>query len=737
MNKTLRIEGLDCAHCAKVLEDELKKLDCASNVQVNFVNSTISFKSDDVEVATQKIIHLTKMVEPDARIIDEKSLLKPKFNLKLLLNFIVVAVGATIGLLATYLVEGKITWLFWCMYILGALIIGYKTYFKAFKLLFRGIINENMLITLSIIGATVVGEYMEGIMVVTLYSIGKILESLAVNKSRKSIKELTSLKSDYATLLEDGKETKVEPKTVKIGSMILIKPGERVPIDGIIISGKATLDTQSLTGESVPVNTKEGDHILSGSMVLDGVLKIKTTSEYPNSTISRIMNLIENAAEKKSKTETFISKFTKWYTLLVLTLAVMVWGIKWAICHDFSSSLYTGLIFLVISCPCAFAISVPLTYFSGIGNASSKGILIKGSNYLDACTKLNIVAFDKTGTITTGQFSIEKVEILNTEYSKEQIIQLASIGEKNSLHPLAKSIVNSNTLPLEDAEEITEKAGEGVYFTYKKEKYFVGRKSKNIDSTAVELFKGDERIGVIHLTDSIKESSLNVCNELKALNIKTVLLSGDNKKTVEKVAKEVNITEYYGRLLPEDKYEWIVNQKKNKNNVVGYVGDGINDAPSLMAADVGISMGINASSASIEASDVVLVDDNPQKVETAIKISKFTRKIVWENIIWAMSMKVIFLVLGACEITGMLSAVIADVGVTLTAILNSMRALKYTPKELHYHEHNHKHDDNETTSHSPTCCCGESHSKENTQKGKLKSKTKAVKPSKKISIKIN
>ncbi len=692
MNKVLKIEGLDCGHCAKVLEDELKKLDCAKNIQVNFIKSTISFESDNPEEATDKIIHLTKMVEPDAKIIDERVLTKKKFNPKLFINFVVLILGAGIGLCGIYLFEESIPWLFWLLYVAGALVIGWKTYFKALKLLMKGVINENFLITLSIIGATVVGEYMEGIMVVTLYSIGKILESLAVNKSRKSIKQLTSLKSDYAIVVKGENEEKVDPKSVKIGSIILVRPGERVPIDGKIVSGKATLDTQSLTGESVPVSAKEGNTILSGSMVLDGVLKIKTTSEYPNSTISRIMNFIENAAEKKSKTETFISKFTKWYTLVVLTLSLSVWGIGWLATGNFNEWLYKGLIFLVISCPCAFAISVPLSYFSGIGNASSKGILIKGSNYLDACTKLNVVAFDKTGTLTTGQFKIEKVIVFEKSCKEDDIIHIASIGEQHSLHPLAKSIVLADKLPMEKAENITEKAGEGVYFTYKQNKYFVGRKSEKLDSTIVELFKQDTKLGEIHLTDSIKESSYKVCHELASLNVKTVLLSGDNKKTVGKVAKEIGIKEYYGRLLPEDKYEWIVNEKKSKKSVVGYVGDGINDAPSLMAADVGISMGINASSASIEASDVVLVDDNPQKVETAIKISKFTRKIVWQNIIFAMIMKITFLALGEIGVTGIIGAVIADVGVTLLAILNSMRALRYTPKELQKHQHNHSPD---------------------------------------------
>ena len=701
MKKTLRIEGLDCANCANTLEKELQKLDCVKNLQVNFVKSVITFESEDTKDATEKIIHLSKMVEPDAKIFDDKALLKKTFDFKILWQFLLIVIGATMGLCAHFIEMP--TWLFWLLYIGGVLIIGYKIYIKAIVLLFKGTINENMLITLAVIGVTIMGEYMEGVMVVTLYSIGKILEGLAVNKSRRSIAELTNLKADYATIIIDGKEKQVNPKTVAVGSMILCKPGERIPIDGQVISGRANLDTQSLTGESLPQNAVKGSNVLSGSMVLDGVLEIKTTSEYPNSTISRIMNLIENASEKKSKTETFIAKFSKWYTLMILGLAIIVWGIAWAVTGDFNSSLYLGLVFLVVGCPCAFAISVPLAYFSGIGNASSKGILIKGSNYLDNLTKINIIAFDKTGTITTGKFYIEKVEILDKKYSKEQIIHIASTGEQYSLHPLAKAIVAEDKQKLEKPQNFKEEAGKGVSFTYKKENFFVGRKSKNLDSTAVELFKGDKKLATIFMADAIKESSYHICENLRKMGIKVVILSGDNKQTVQKVARKIGVNEYYYKLLPEDKYQWI-EKVKSKTNVVGYVGDGINDAPSLMVSDVGISMGINASSASIEASDVVLVDDNPQKVVTAIKISKHTRKIVLENIVFAVVMKVLFLVLSEVGVTGLFAAVIADVGVTLLAILNSMRALRYTPKEdRHAHQHNHA-DDEEEHQHEHQAC---------------------------------
>ena len=357
----------------------------------------------------------------------------------------------------------------------------------------------------------------------------------------------------------------------------------------------------------------------------------------------------------------------------VIVCALIVWGIVWAVKKDLDLAVYRGLIFLVTSCPCAFAISVPLAYFSGLGTASKHGILIKGSNYLDACAKIQVVAFDKTGTLTTGKFAIKNIVVFDKDYSKKDIIYLASIGEQYSLHPLAKSIVEANKKKLKPAEKVEEKSGEGVYYDFEKEHYFVGRKTKNIQNTIVELYKNDKKLAEIDLEDTIKPTSKEACKNLNALGIKTVLLSGDNEEVVKKVASEVGVQEGYGKLLPQDKYAWI---EQRKNERVGYVGDGLNDAPSLALADVGFSMGINGNSASIESADIVLVDDDPNKIEKAIKLSRFTRRIVWENILLSAVIKFTFLLLGSLGITGILSAVIADVGVTLLAILNSLRILR-------------------------------------------------------------
>jgi len=665
----IEIEGLDCPNCAKTLENHINKIEGIRDAKINFLKSYIEFQSDDKEKAINDIIEITKKIEPEARIITNKDGIK--FNKKWLMELLVLSIGILIGVCCFVINLPK--WLYWTLLFSSALLLGYKTFYKAIQLIFKGVINENLLITISVFGAIAIGEHTEGLIVITLYSIGKILESLALNKSKKSIEQLTNFKPEYATILKGNKEIRVLPSEVNINDVIIVKPGERVSVDGVVVDGKASLDLQSLTGESLPTTVDVDSEILSGAIVLDGVLKIKATKKYEESTVSTIINLIETATEKKSKTETFVSKIMKWYTLAVIGLAVSVWGIIWAITNNFDLALYRGLIFLVVSCPCAFAISVPLSYFCGLGNASKNGILIKGSNYLDACAKLNLIAFDKTGTLTTGDFEVTKVENFTTNYTEEDIIYLASIGEQYSLHPLAISIKNANTKILEQAQDVKEIAGQGIYYTYKDKSYFVGKKSGNIHKTVVELFENNQKIGQITLKDSIKHNSKNACEMLKFLNIKTAMLSGDNQETVEEVANKIGIDEAYSKLLPQDKFEWIKSNKEKYK--VGYVGDGLNDAPSLTLADVGFSMGLKGISASIEASDIVIANDNPEKISQAVEISKFTRKIVWENILLSAVIKITFLTLGALGITGMLGAVIADVGVTLIAILNSLRAL--------------------------------------------------------------
>lgn len=699
----LKFEGLDCPNCANKLEKQINKLSCIKNAKINFLKSYLEFESNDIESAILEIKALTKSMYPDVTYFTTE---KPKKNTYLYSSLLTLGLGIIIGLIA--LLVDMPRWLYWIMFVSSALLMGYKIYYKAISLLLKGSVNENLLVTISIIGATAVGEHFDGLMVVALYSIGKILENLALTKSRKSIEELTNLKPEYANILTENGEKKVEPNEVNIGDIVIVRPGERVCIDGVIVEGNCSVDVQSLTGESLPIQLSKDSEILSGSIVLDGILKIKATHKYSESTVSRIMDLIENAQEKKSKTETFISKMTKYYTLGVMALSVVVWALVWAITKNFNTAIYRGMIFLVVSCPCAFAISVPLSYFSGIGNASSKGILIKGSNFLDVCAKINTIAFDKTGTLTSGEFKVVDIKTFDEKYDKDEIIYIASLGEQHSNHPLAKSILKYNTKSIEQIDDMKEVAGEGVYFKHSNHQYFVGRKNKNLQGTIVEVFCDEKKIGEIELADTIKSSSKSTCAKLKNLGIKTIMLSGDSDIVVNKVAQEIQIDEAYSNLLPQQKFEYLGNLKQNKDVVLGYVGDGLNDAPSLSLADVGFSMGIKGSPASIESSNIVLATDNPEKIISAIKISKFTKKIVIQNISLSAIIKVLFLTLGSFGITGMLSAVIADVGVTLVAILNSLRALKYNPSKEEIKTSN---GDNTTTLSLNPCQCGDGNCK--------------------------
>ena len=684
----VKIDGLDCPNCAKSLEKQINKLQSVNKAQINFLKGYIEFDSQNIDLALQDIITLTKKIEPNAKIITNN---KQKSSKTTVFDAILFILGITIGTVCLFV--NLPTWLFWTLFVISGLMLGYKTFYKAFALLVKGTINENLLVTISVVGATAIGEHMEGLMVIALYSAGKLLENLAVAKSKKSIEELNNFKPEYAIVLRDDKEEKLNPQDVKIDDIIIVRPGERVALDGVIIEGSASLDMQSLTGESIPSSVTPDDEILSGAIVLDGVLKIKVTKEYEQSTVNKIINLIETASDKKSKTETFISKITKWYTLGVIVLAISVFGLVFAITKNFDTALYRGLIFLVISCPCAFAISVPLTYFSGLGNASKHGILIKGSNFLDACAKLDMIAFDKTGTITTGEFKIQKIDSLTNEYAEQDILYLAGLGEQYSLHPLAKAITNANQ-NLEQVSNVKEIAGQGVYFEYKNNNYFVGKKTLEQNGTFVELFKNDQKIGQILLNDQIKDNAKHTIHELHDLKIKTVMLSGDSTYVADNVAKCVDIDQVYAELLPEQKFEWLENHTK-QNTKVGFVGDGLNDAPSLTLANVGFCMGIKGNSASIEASDIVISNDNIDKIPTAVKISRHTQKIVWQNIVFSAIIKILFLTLGAIGVTGMLFAVIADVGVTVLAILNSLRALTYKPNH-NKNRHHHKHFE---------CCC--------------------------------
>ncbi|MBE5758039.1 MAG: cadmium-translocating P-type ATPase [Clostridiales bacterium] len=673
MKKELNIIGLDCGHCALTLEKYLEKINGVNECIVNFSTSKIFLDIDDEKYKSimREIYKTTKQVNPSVTLSESVN----NDNGTRVYDIILYIIGVILGIVTLFL-KTKLV-LFYVLLIISSLLLGYKTYYKAIVQLKGFKVNENTLITISVYGAILLGESMEGIMVIALYTMGKFLESKAVNYSRKSISNLITSQPEFAVILSDGVEKKVKPEVVQIDDIIIVKPGEKVPLDGIVIEGNATADKRHLTGESLPISIKAGDTIESGSIILDSAVTIKVTSLYKDSTVSKILNLVSNATNKKSKTETFISKFSSYYTLGVIISAIIVWGITWLILGDISTAIYRGLIFLVVSCPCAFAISVPLTYFSGIGRCSKNGILIKGSNYLDYCSKLDTIVFDKTGTLTTGNFKVVKVECED----EKKFFEIVVAGEQNSIHPIAKAICEyAGKQKKIKIKNYHETSGSGIEFEFEDDKYFIGRGSSKESSTVVTVLKNGKHLGTIYLRDEIKENTVQVIKDIKDLKIKTIMLTGDNNYVAKCVANEIGIDEYNSKLLPQDKFKILDNLKKDGKRI-SFVGDGINDAPALTMSDVGISMGIMGSPATIECSDVVIADDNLSKIPSLIKISKRTKRIVFQNIIFAGVTKLTFLVLGALGITGMLLAVFADVGVTLLAILNSLRVLLYKDKK--------------------------------------------------------
>ena len=670
MKKEYNIVGLDCGYCALTLEKYLEKVEGVKSCNVNFSTSKLFLEVEDSNAKSiiKDIFKTTKQVNPSVKL-SESSENKSEINV---IDIILYFIGLVIGLIVIFVRLHPVA--YWIMLIVSALCMGYKTYYKAVLQLRYLKLNENTLVTISVIGAIAVGEQMEGLMVIALYTIGKMLESKAVRFSRKSISSLISAQPEYAVLVKDGVETKVKPEVVKIGDSIIVKPGEKVALDGKVLEGSATVDKRHLTGESVPVVVKAGDFIESGSIVLDSSITIEVTSEYKDSTVSKILGLVSDASNKKSKTETIISKFASWYTVGVLVAAVITFGITWAVLGDVGTAIYRGLIFLVVSCPCAFAISVPLSYFSGIGRCSRAGILVKGSNYLDAAAKLDYMVFDKTGTLTTGEFVVKSVKLAKN-IDKEEFLKVVVAGEKNSLHPIAKAIVNYyDGKVLETVTDYKEIAGKGIQYRIGEDFYEIGRSSSKRGDTAVEVKKNNKKIGSIILADEIKSGNFDLVYKLGTLGVRSMMLTGDKESVAKTVASKLGLEEYRAGLLPEDKYK-ILEEMKSEGKRIGFVGDGINDAPALTLANVGISMGIMGSDATIESSDVVIADDNIAKIPKLIDIAKYTKKIVLQNIIFSAVTKVTFLALGALGITGMLLAVFADVGVTLLAILNSLRVI--------------------------------------------------------------
>jgi len=549
-------------------------------------------------------------------------------------------------------------------------------------------LDENFLIVISAIGAYAVGKTSEGLMVIILYEIGKILESRAVNKTRKSISELMNIKPEYANLKQGKEYKKVSPEEVKTGDIIIVKTGEKIPLDGEVIKGNAEIDNSALTGESKLIQVQENSKVLSGSINVNGLIEIRVEQTYENSTVSQILNLVENATDKKAKTETFVSKVAKIYTPVVIVLALLVAIFMPIIIQSvtYKESIYKALIFLVISCPCSIAISVPLSYFSGIGKASRKGILVKGSDYLDGIKDINQIIFDKTGTITTGKFVVTEINSYDKKYSNEEILEYFAKGEKFSNHPIAKSILEKYNKGIETKEvkDFEEVSGKGLQYRLKNQLIKIGNasfteaKEEKIVGTVLYLNIDGNVVGNIILSDEIKPNTKSTIEQLNKLGIITKMFTGDKKEIANKIAKDIGIKEVKAEMLPQDKYnelDKIINNRE-EGKKVAFVGDGINDSPVLARADIGISMGGIGSSSAIEASDVVIMTDELENIVKAIKISKKTNLIIKQNLVFSIGIKILTLVLSLFGIAEMWQAVFADVGVTLITILNTIRILK-------------------------------------------------------------
>lgn len=705
---TLGIKGLECPQCAAKIEHNLNALDEIKAATVDVlgkkivINPNKKFSSEDITKLVQKEVDRVEegvtVLMPNSAIEEDEEIEETKENFKSIRNRFIL--GAII-LAAAIFVPKNLFVPRLILFLISYFTVGYDVLFKAVKNIKKGqIFDENFLMAIATLGAFAIKEFPEAVSVMLFYQIGEMFQDLAVGKSRKSITSLMNIRPDYANLKIEGEIKKVLPKEVKLGDIIVIKPGEKVALDGKIINGSSTFDTSALTGEAIPRTFEIGDEILSGFINTTNLVEIEVTKSFENSTISKILDLVQNASSKKSKTENFITKFARFYTPAVVIIALLIAILPMIFVKDaqFSTWLYRALIFLVVSCPCALVVSIPLGFFGGIGGASKNGILIKGANYLEALNNLETVVFDKTGTLTKGKFKVSEINVQNSKYTKDDLLKYAAIAESFSNHPIAQSIVleyekNNKKLEKTDSSEFEfeEIAGHGVKVKYENSEILAGNlkllKKENVEATekdavgtVVYVAKDGKYLGNLIIADEIKEDAKKTIEELNNLGIKNVvMLTGDNRKIGENVASKLNISKVFTDLLPLGKVEKMEEFLKNKstNGKVLFVGDGINDAPVLARADIGVAMGGVGSDAAIEAADMIIMNDEPSKIVTALKIAKKTKKIVWQNIIFALGVKIIILVMGALGFATMWEAVFGDVGVALIAILNATRALTY------------------------------------------------------------
>ncbi len=684
------IKNLDCAVCAKKVEDAVNALPWVESASLNFTTEKLVVMTEREHGVAEAVAKTAKQTEPDCTVIQKTGLepAKKKISVFAVLFFLGSALAVT-GICLERFTEFQtaalaLTWT-------GILLALSKTVSRAVNQIVRShSIDENLLMAFSCICALAIGESLEAYMVVALYQIGKFFEQKALDKTRSSVRSLLLVKPETAEVEDaDGTVLHLPLSEVECGSTIIVKAGDVIPLDGTVESGSCSLDTSSLTGESVPAFVAAGDKVLSGSVNLDGVLKIRTTDTDANSTISRILQLVETASERKTKTETVVTKAVKYYVPTVMACAVLV-GLLFGLAGGYSvkDSLYKGMIFLAVSCPCAIAISVPMSYFCAIGNASSKGILIKGTNYLDNLSSVGILAVDKTGTLTDGNFSVAEIRTENGT-DREEALRFAWLCERNSNHPIARAIVKAAGEKAEawaasrsETVEVHEIAGSGITCVANGDEISLtrGESDEITASTAVDLIVNGSKRATFILRDEIKNGTAEAIAALQSEGVKTVMLTGDNAGVAEQTAERLGISEWHAELMPDDKFrimEELISSKPKKHSAVAYVGDGINDAPVLSRADIGIAMGIGGSSATVEGADVVLMNDNLTGLTEARKLSSFTKRIVAENIILTLAVKFLFVGLGLAGVTGLAWAVFSDVGLAVCTILNSLRVLRF------------------------------------------------------------
>ena len=706
VTKKYLLKGLDCPNCSAKIEKEVGELEGVALSEVNLMKQTLTVSMDHNKAASMldMVTTIVHSHEPDVEVSEQKAdtSVAPdkkektpvysdddkKLTIRLISGAVIYAVGMGLTLFGHVSLPVELGVL-----IVAYIILGWDVVWQAVKNITRGqIFDEHFLMSLSTIGAFAIGEYPEAVAVMLFYQVGEFFQSLAVKRSRKSISDLMDIRPDSATVRRNGELVVVAPETVSIGELIVVKPGEKIPLDGIVTEGESMLDTRALTGESVPRSIRKGEEALSGCVNQSGVLTIKVTKSFGESTVTKIIDLVENASSRKAPTENFITTFARYYTPIVVGMAAILAIIPPVILGGgWSEWLRRGFVFLIVSCPCALVISIPLTFFGGIGAASKRGVLVKGSNYLEALNKVSVVVFDKTGTLTKGVFKVVDITV-EFGFTKEQVLEYAAQAESYSNHPIAKSIQEAfgKTIDQSVLSGYEEISGHGIRVLIGGKRVLAGN-SKLMDSekvsyaacqsagTKVYIAVDGRYAGCIVIADEVKDDSQNAIASLKKIGVeKTVMLTGDDEKIGKAVAEQLGLDEYYAQLLPDQKVEKLeyLDQHKTKGSKLAFVGDGINDAPVLARADVGIAMGGLGSDAAIEAADVVLMTDEPSNLVDAIDVAKATKIIVMQNIIIALGIKSVFLILGALGIAGMWEAVFGDVGVTIIAVLNAMRILK-------------------------------------------------------------